>query len=565
MRSDNRYFEKIVSDKYLAISIIVIAIITLFPFFYYQEDITLRIHDNMDSNIVWVKMLLDNNACWVAPDTIVEQVMNGVPRSSLSSTYDLALLIFWIFGIFWGYAINKLLLAIIGLVGMYLLLKKHILPSNTPDYIPLSVAFLFGSLPFWSFPATVAGVPLAFWAFLNLRKQDTRLVNWLALILYGVNSSLILTGFFVLLAMTLIFLFDWIGRRKFNIYLFAGLALLSITYILTHFPVFYAHLVPTVGYVSHRTEMHMMGNQEMGWYYFVYALQRGGPSHLIIMQIPIILPLACFTVGLMLFKRQINRNFIIIFSAILFSTVLVTILNLTAVNEIMTEVYARTIPLDLARVQWLTPTLWYVLFALSLALLIKYYPKSKYFVLVLVALQFANIKRPTSSYRKDSNSPMTYNQYYSPQQFGKIKECIGKDQKDYKVISVGLAPAVSQFNGFYTIDGYLADYPLQHKHAFQEVIQGEINRSGYIRHLFVDWGSCCYAYSSELMKVSKTGVENSLPTINLDYNFEKLKQMAKGKEVYVISAAEISNTELELVDTFIQDEWYWKIRLYKVK
>lgn len=98
------------SLQYLVIAIVAIAVITLFPFVYYQQDVTLRIHDNMDSNIVWVKMLLENNACWVAPDTIVEQVMNGVPRSSLSSTYDLALLIFWMFGIFWGYAINKVII-----------------------------------------------------------------------------------------------------------------------------------------------------------------------------------------------------------------------------------------------------------------------------------------------------------------------------------------------------------------------------------------------------------------------------------------------------------------------
>lgn len=553
------------SNTYLLVGIFLIAILTLFPFLYYQGDVTLRIHDNMDSNIVWVKMLIDNNACWVAPDTIVEQLMGGVPRSSLSSTYDLPLLIFWTFGIFWGYAINKLLLAVIGFVGMYLLLKKHLLPKTAPIYIPLLVAFLFGSSYFWSFSATVAGVPLAFWAFLNLRKGDARLVNWLALILYGIDSSLVLTGFFVLLAMTIVFLYDWIRKRNFNTYLFAGLALLSITYILTHFPIFYSHLIPSAGYISHRTEMQMMGNQEMGLYYFWYALQRGGPSHLIIMQIPIILPLACFMLGLMLYKKQINRNFIITFSAILFSTVLVTILNLTEVNSVMTEVYTKTIPLDLARVQWLTPMLWYVLFALSLAVLLKYYPKTKYFVLILIVLQFANIKRPTSSYRKDSNSPLTYNQYYSPKQFDEVKGLIGQDQKDYRVISVGLAPAVAQFNGFYTIDGYLADYPLQHKHDFQEVIQGEINKSGYIHHLFVNWGSCCYAYSADLLAANSTGIENNLPKVNLDYNFEKLKQMAQGKDIYIISAVEIDNDELELLSTFAQDDWYWNIRLYKVK
>ncbi|WP_101689394.1 DUF6044 family protein [Dysgonomonas massiliensis] len=550
------------SNVYLLVGILVVSIITIFPFFYYQEDITLRVHDNMDSNIVWVKMLLDNNACWVAPDTIIEQIMNGVPRSSLLSTYDLALLVFWIFGIFWGYAINKVFLAIIAFAGMYLLLKKHILSDNTPIYISVLTAILFAILPFWSFIASVAGVPLVFWAFLNLRNNDKRVVNWLALILYAFYSSLVLTGLFVLIALSCVFAYDLIINRKFGKYLFAGLALTSFAYILSHWPMFYMHLFDSSGYVSHRAEMKVLGNIFLGFYaYFWDALKNGGPSHLISMQAPIILVLACVIPVLMVITGKYDKKFLFVLAVLLLSTLTISLLGYEKIRNIVQVIYDNTIALDMARVHWLTPALWYVLLGLAFAYVTKYIPKGTYIVIVLFCLQFYNIQRDDTNLLKDSNSKLTYKEFYSTDQYNEIKEVIGSKQSDYRVISVGVVPAVAQFNGFYTLDGYLADYPLEYKHRFGEVIHDELEQCPFVKWLFTTWGNYCYAYSCELWGQPDP---KQLPEVKLDYNFEALKKIAIEKDVYIISATRIKDTPIELIQELKSQDWHWNVYLYKV-
>lgn len=550
------------SNIYVLAGIILVLVVTLFPFVYYQENTLIRIHDNMDSNIVWAKILLDNNACWVAPNTIIEQIMNGVPRSSLSSTYDLSLFVFWMFGIFWGYAINKVFLAIIAFTGMYLLLKKHILSESTPMYIPVLTAILFGILPFWSFNASVAGVPLVFWAFLNLRNNDNRLVNWLALILYAFYSSLVLTGLFVLIAFSCVFAYDLIIKRKFGKYLFAGLALTSFAYILSHWPMFYMHLFDSSGYVSHRAEMKVLGNIFLGFYaYFWDALKNGGPSHLISMQAPIILVLACVIPILMIITRKYDKKFLFVLAALLLSTLIISLLGYEKIRNVVQIIYDNTIALDMARVHWLTPALWYILLALAFAYIVKYIPKGTYIVIVLFVLQFYNIQRDDTDMLKDSNSKLTFKEFYSTDQYNEIKDVIGGGQSDYRVISVGIVPAVAQFNGFYTLDGYLADYPLEYKHRFGEVIKDEIEECPFVKWLFTTWGNCCYAYSCALWGQADP---KQLPDVSLNYDFDALKKTAEGKDVYIISATKLINAPVEFIQEFKNEDWNWDIYLYKV-
>lgn len=555
-------------SKAFIFTLIAVIVITLFPYLYYQEDICMRFGDNMDSNIVWAKMLLDNNACWVAPTTIIEQVMNGVPRSSLSSTYDLSLLIFWIFGIFWGYALNKVVMAALAFVGMYLLLKKHFVRDTVQVLVPTLTAFLYALLPFWSFTGSVALLPLALWAFLNLRAKDTRLINWLALLVYGFYSSLVLTGFFILLLMTILFLYDIIRKKKIDYALLGGLAFLSIVYIISHWPIFYTHLF-TSGYVSHRTEFYdAVASPNVFWDFLLVFRHSDefGASHALSLQNPFILLTVGCTFILMLIKKSINKKFILLLSLIVIFSFIPGFLKVHGIYEAGLFVFQNFLPIDISRVFWMTPLLWYIVFGISLAFIQKNIPFGKYIVIALFVCQLTVTYRYSEVIRyQDSQS--TYKTFYSEEQFSQIKEAIKDEPKNYRVISVGMHPVIAQFNGLYTLDGYLPDYALEYKHQFGEVIADELKKDSWMSTYFYNWGSRCYAYTYDTFKSLRTSsfFDQVTYPINISYNFEKLKQLAKGKDVYIISTAEMNNTELDLVDTFIQDKWIWKIRLYKVK
>jgi hypothetical protein len=46
----------------------------------------------------------------------------------------------------------------------------------------------------------------------------------------------------------------------------------------------------------------------------------------------------------------------------------------------------------------------------------------------------------------------------------------------FKAKNIGIDLTVSQFNEFYTLDVYLADYPLTYKKTFRKIIAKELNR-----------------------------------------------------------------------------------------
>ena len=56
---------------------------------------------------------------------------------------------------------------------------------------------------------------------------------------------------------------------------------------------------------------------------------------------------------------------------------------------------------------------------------------------------------------------------YSEDLMETISERIGKDMSTYRVVHIGISPVAALMHGFYTIDGYSNNYPLEYKKAFR--------------------------------------------------------------------------------------------------
>ena len=61
--------------------------------------------------------------------------------------------------------------------------------------------------------------------------------------------------------------------------------------------------------------------------------------------------------------------------------------------------------------------------------------------------------------------------------------------------SLGISPAPALMHGFYTVDGYSNNYPLEYKHRFREVIAPEIEKNEEVRVYFDTWGNRCYLFN----------------------------------------------------------------------
>ncbi|MDQ1353019.1 MAG: hypothetical protein QG657_3325, partial [Acidobacteriota bacterium] len=170
---------------------------------------------------------------------------------------------------------------------------------------------------------------------------------------------------------------------------------------------------------------------------------------------------------------------------------------------------------------------------------------------------------------------LSYKEYYSENLFKEIREYINKPQPDYRVVSIGMQPAISQYNGFYTLDIYTDIYPLAYKHQFRRIIEKELEKSPLLRKTFDETGKRCFLFAAELSGIKRISGEifsrgitkkdsGRLRIKNLEINSAALKEMG-GQ--YIFSAVEIRNyaqNGLSFEKVFASKESPWKIYLYKV-
>lgn len=556
------------NEKALVTLAILFISLVFSPYAILGEDTHLFLIDNLEVNLTWVKMVVDAGV-YLPPNAVIEQVMNGVPLAGVYGVYDVNLLLFSILGNYAGYAVSKYLMAIIAFSGMYLLLK-HFVIRQSPLYISIMVSVLFALLPFWSFSASIAGVPIALFAFLRLRSGNKSVSNWLILIGYAFYSSLILTGVFFLIFVSLLFVWDIIKLRKVNWLLLSGLVSITIAYIISHLPLFVNQLDPN--FTSVRAEFTRIQGLTVSQVFMssLTVFFDGddylyNSRHFLSLQRYFIVPTVVITLLLMIRQKRVNKVFLGIVIFIFVTSILYAAyetFHLLAIRNF----FMNILPINIGRICWLHPICWYVLFAMSCVFIVNHFQKGKYFVVVVLFAQLFYIL-PTQEpfyYRNDNTN---YAKFFAEEQLSDIKAYLGEDQKNYRIISVGMHPAVSQHNGFYTLDGYMVNYSLEYKHQFRKIIAGELDRSKFWTQDFDEWGGRCYARSSEIDD-STNLTATELPEIKLlDFDYDQLKLMG-GK--YIFSTAKINtdiNNQLQLLKKFEAKNYKksnWNIFVYRV-
>jgi hypothetical protein len=544
------------NELYLLTLSSVIIIIYFLPYFIYGENSKIEIFDNLDANVPYKNIFLENGGVWAPLDTQIEQLLNGVPISAINERYDFSLLGFILGGNYWGLVINKILLCTFGFIGMYLLLRKYFLPITEP-FIIISTSLCFSLLPFWSFSLTVAGIPLTLFAFLNIRNDENSWSNWLLMCFFAFCSSLILSGIFVVITFIFILVYDFFRYRILRIKPFLALLLLCISYLISHIPLFYSFLFQNemmssrheykFGYLSLKAALND----------FIKVLFIG-QEHAKSLHFIFIAPIFYVTID-QIRRSKTNRFHTYILGYIIVTSLVLAILHWEVSNKILNPILI-TVPIQLDRFNYLHPILWHLLFGMSLYHIQISFNKGTRMVyfLILIQLLFVFSNHEFITQREKP----TYSQFFSKKQFNQIKHFINKPQSSYRVISIGLHPCIAQYNGFYTLDAYLNYYPLEYKHTFRKIIKDELHKDQELKTYYDDWGSRCYAFSSELGRNFLDPKPN--PIQKLDYNYDALKAIG-GK--YIISSAEINtelNQKIKRVSIFHNTNDYWTIHLYEI-
>jgi len=610
------------APRVLTFLVIASVILYILSYFYLKDEIHLKIHDNLDGEFLYLHLLAKTGQAFnFRPDAVIENVMNGLPRSLLRSGLNVTVLLFVLFDSLTAYIMNDLIVHAIGFIGMYLLLTRYIIRGTKQRYIAVFLSLSFTLIPFYSAAngISVAGQPLLLFSFLNILNMRHRISDYLVIILFPFYSWIVLVGPFIVIALLIVSLFDAVKNKSINYKFLLWIFILCMLYVAIEFQMFYAVLFNS-NITIHRVEWRGVDFRLVTF----FSCLRDTLDHLLTTQrhsgtfytFPIILSTlaALFTMRYSPHARaQAQRNikipprpplakggwgdfYITLKGNHVFSGVLVSILAITffwGFYPFFIYFPAKFIP-KIQVFQWdrfyfLLPLCWFILFAFSLLIIIQ--SRNRYVVwfvyLALLAQLFAVIAGNTrflmnvhavvyktiSKYTDISNvswfpknkSP-NFRQFFAVNLFSQIRDYINKDQSTYRVVSIGMHPSVAQYNGFYTLDSYQSSYPLEYKHRFRAIIAPELDKSVQLKEHFYGWGSRCYVFSSELYDgcYSMCGKDNSVKITDFNINTAALKKMGGA---YILSAVEITNYDklnLSYEKSFDDKDSFWKIYLYKV-
>lgn len=289
---------------------------------------------------------------------------------------------------------------------------------------------------------------------------------------------------------------------------------------------------------------------------FVAGDRQGSVPSLQLFMLPSILLI--FLV--MIKKKEYDKKYIALFGFIILSSIFYTLYDWHLLAGIKHSV-SQYFPIDLGRFFWLHPMCWSLLFCMSLYYIGKWFNWGRYAIPAILVVQFFFVLSQ-QPYYTNRHLP-TYKQFFAERQFNDIKSFIGERPDRYRVISIGMHPSISQYNGFYTLDGFSRNYPLSYKHQFRKIIEGEFKKDKGIENFFDKWGSWCYAFTAECGSFLE--YDNSTKIEELDYNFDLFKEMG-GR--YILSVVEIEkkgNPRLRFLKKFDNySDSNWTIYLYEV-
>lgn len=550
-------------------------------------------HDQMDGEVLCYLY----QAKYLFKDSPIPEFMNGAGKNALTPPAPLFVLLYKILPPFAAFVTTWYVSALVGFTGMYLWLVRL---KITP-FAGCICGVLFAYLPLLPvYGLSMYGVPLAAWALWKLadtsamqgpgRKLRFMQAGLLLLLAaYAAASSFVLSGF-VVLGLSFLAYHSWLvlkPARKSKAFLAGGMVLL-VSWLFCNQTLFSQILGLKGGYVTHKEEMIIAAEP-----FFARLIQTflHGLEHAQAYQRWIVLLAAGIITAGILKKKWRNREWkrMICFVGAAFAVAfLCAFYTWEPVVAVRRSIGGPAVWFQLDRIYWLYPALWYTILGLAVQWLYGICKategngkRKKNTVwakgIIVAALLAAAIDAGSAGVWKDNvkavlgreTSGISWKDFYAEDIYAQIEEYLyettGQKQEDYRVASLGICPAAALYNGFYCLDGYSNNYPLEYKHAFRQIIKPELDKSPYLTDYFDWWGNRCYLFSAQIpgyYTIEKGGFYFS----GFEMDTEAFESLGG---TYVFSAAYIENAEktgLKLLreEPFSNDDSYYQIYVYEL-
>lgn len=553
---------------------ILVTIVFFLPYFVLGDGCVFEINDQLDESIM--NYMLPARHLWDG-STIYPEMLNGVNASGMQPSAVLFLPLYRLISARTAFLTQYIICFLLAFSGMYLLVKE----ITDSSILAMIAGGCFCVLPLYPvYGLSEFGIPLILYGALCLWKQKNVIWGLLITVVFGLTSHLVYTGY-VVLGFWVIALVYALAKKKKNQWFPIGFAVLFAIYVLVNRALIREILFGTGSYISHREEMVSSATPffETFWNVFQNSAQHAPSLHKYL-----ILPIVLFLIlGAFCKKEETDRNIykaaVINFLFLIAIALFYAFCHLTAVVDWKNNATGFLHYFQMHRVYWLYPAAWYLEFAWAAA--VPWRTKvphmdarmrvGKLAVILICLLPTLQLLKVNSGMYLNVNQLnngsgitgyISWESWFAEDLMQEIDDAIGRDKSTYRVAHLGISPAPSLMHGFYTVDGYSNNYPLEYKHRFREVIAAELEKNEEVRVYFDLWGNRCYLFNSITGNYMQLKKGNTLVYEGLEFDMDALREL--GCE-YLFSGAEIGDAErlgLELVGYYETDDSYWGIWVY---
>lgn len=496
-------------------------------FFGCGERSYIGVHDNMDLFLAQFQMLKNTDSFW--KHGVDVPFLGGVTRDNLPSELSLYSLLFMLFPTYTAYVLGLFGKILIGMFS-FRLLAGELLGEGYEKYRPVvyMTGFAYGIC--WFFPAfgfAFASIPLCVWLLLKIyRGQGKRWYFWYAalfaypLVSYFSYHGIFILGYLVLVILWMVCRRDWKPAVRF----LAALFVLAAGFVVCEYRLFgqmlFSDEVTIRATIVNASLSLPEILQEIGQVF------REGIFHADGVHGKVVLPVCLiqFVVynGLYLLgkeeKGNLRKPFNLLMAFILFNCVVYGLYDFEPLRSLVEKLIPPLQGWQFNRTIFFNPFLWYAALFLVLRRLYDaglwqtWFANGIVCVAVLAVILTPNryndlyntcYNRAYEHFHGQEVDELSYEQFYAVELFEEMKADIGYDGE--WAAAYGFHPAVLEYNGIATLDGYLGFYSQQYKEDFRKIIAPALERVEATRIYYDDWGARAYLYSgTDLSIVSAT-------------------------------------------------------------
>jgi len=553
-------------------------------FLIFREDSYLTVQDNLDLFVAHFQVLKHWDG-WFAQNSVMP-MLGGIDRNGLGSEFSLYNLMFILLPPFWAYLAGYFWKILIGMCSFVLLIKDFY-GQNFEKYRSIAwvCGLCYGILPlFPAYGIAFASIPLAVWILKRIYDTGEK-KYFAALFVYPFLSYFSYFGFFLLAYLGCFFVYLLICRRKEWKRMFAALWVLGVGYVCFEYRLFMQMLLSdtvTIRSTMVEADLNFAGVLGQIWEAFLRPVFHASSVH-----VPVVLPLCAAFVCWRLIAAVREGKTVKVFKEGLFGVLLLIVFN-CAVNGIyywgtFRDLFEKLVPplkgFQFNRTTFFNPFLWYA----ALFLVLKgMYDTGKLFwkrlanlsacicvAVILITPAVYNEFYGTVYHqayqilKKTQVNTLNYGEYFSEELMQQIKDDIGYEG-DYAA-AYGLNPAILQYNGIATLDGYLGFYPQSYKEEFTKLIRPAYDRVEEWQIYYGEWGARAYLYPGSGESIYNPWRSETLTDKKLWIDGE---QFAKMGGRYLFSRYELENMQelgFELQGVYTQKDSPYTIYLYEMK